>query len=142
MSTVLACIRLDISTRRADALQSSRRIQHSNASIRTTWQYHSDASQCPTSKRISFVDTDMGGQLQPSGRQVHTVRTLSLIGQDMKKNCNYPDVRVTPSRRSHIQERKSTLYEKPVAQFTVRMALACIRTPPRENHIRLDLGLL
>jgi len=31
-----------------------------------TWQYRPDASQCSTSKRISFADTDMRRQLQPS----------------------------------------------------------------------------
>jgi hypothetical protein len=30
------------------------------------------------------------------GRQVYTVWTLSLIRQDMEKNCNHPDVRATP----------------------------------------------
>jgi hypothetical protein len=70
-----------------------------SASVRTTWQYCPDASQCSTSKRIFFADIDMGRQLQPSGRQVYIVRTLSLIRQDVEKNCNCPDVRVTPSGR-------------------------------------------
>jgi hypothetical protein len=47
--------------------------------------------------RISFSDTDMGRQLHPSGRQGNTVRTLSLIRQDVEKNCNYSDDRTTPS---------------------------------------------
>jgi hypothetical protein len=51
----------------------------SSASIRTTWQYRPDAIQCSTSKMISFVDTNMGRQLQPSGRQGNTVRTPVLI---------------------------------------------------------------
>jgi hypothetical protein len=90
-------------------------------SVRTTWLFHSDSHQCPeasscsrlhhsdvsatcpkaiqcsTSKRISFANTDMGRQLQPSGRQVYTVWTLSLIRQDVEKICNRPNVRVTPS---------------------------------------------
>jgi hypothetical protein len=73
-----------------------------SASVRTTWQYFSDASQCSTSKRIFFADIDMGRQLQPSGRQVYIVRTLSLIRQDVEKNCNCPDVRVTPSGRQSV----------------------------------------
>jgi hypothetical protein len=102
MSTVQACIRPDISTTRPDALQSSRRIQSSSASVRMTWQYHPDASQCSTSKRISFTNTDMGRQLQPSGRQVYIVCTLSLIRQDVEKNCNRSDVRATPSGRQSL----------------------------------------
>jgi hypothetical protein len=82
-----------------DALQSSKRIQRSSASVRTTLQYRPDAFQFSTSKRISFADTDMGRQLQLSGRQVYTVRTLSLIRQDMEKNYNRPDVKETPSER-------------------------------------------
>jgi hypothetical protein len=55
---------------------------------------------------------------------------------------NRLDTRATPSGRGLIQERKSALYEKPVAQFTVRMASACVRTPPREIRDRLDLSFL
>jgi hypothetical protein len=55
-----------------------------------------DDIQCSTRKRISFTDTDMGRELHPSGRLVYTVWTLSLIRQDVKKNCNRPDVKTTP----------------------------------------------
>jgi hypothetical protein len=58
-----------------------------------------DAIQCSTSKRISFVYTDMGRQLQPSRRQVYTVQTLSLIRQDVEQICNRPEVKTTPSER-------------------------------------------
>jgi hypothetical protein len=58
-----------------------------------------DAHHSLTRNRISFLDTDMGRQLHPSGRQGNTVRTLSLIRQDVEKNCNLPDVRATPSGR-------------------------------------------
>jgi hypothetical protein len=97
VSTVQTCIRLDVSATHPDALQSSRRIQLSSASVWMTWQYRSDAIQCSTSKRISFADSDMGRQLQSSGRLVYTVQTLSLIRQDVEKNCNRPDIRATPS---------------------------------------------
>jgi hypothetical protein len=76
----------------------SEEIQRSSASVWTTWQYLRDVCQCSTSKRISFADTDMGRQLQSSRRQVYTVHTLSLIRQDVKKNCNHTDVRATPSK--------------------------------------------
>jgi hypothetical protein len=68
VSTVQACIRPDVTVTCLDAFQSSRRIQNSSVSIWTTWQYDPDASQCSTSKRISFADTDTGRQLQLSGR--------------------------------------------------------------------------
>jgi hypothetical protein len=61
-------------------------------SVRTTWLYRSDAFQYSTSKRISFADTDMGRQLQPFGRQVYIVWTLSLIRQDMQNIYNRSDV--------------------------------------------------
>jgi hypothetical protein len=157
-STVQACIHPDVSVTCPDALQSFRRIQRSSVSVQTTWQYRSDSIQC-SSKMISFADTDMGRQLQLSGRQVYTVRTLSLIRQDVEKNCNRSDVRATPferqsllwklraaevqpSARGLIQERISAFFEKPVAQLSVRTTLACFRTPPRENRIIVDLGLL
>jgi hypothetical protein len=41
----------------------------------------------------------MERQLHPSERQVYTVQMLSLLRQDVEKNCNYPDVRATPSER-------------------------------------------
>jgi hypothetical protein len=43
------------------------KIQHSNASVWTTWLYRPDASQSSRRIRFSFADTDMGRQLQPSG---------------------------------------------------------------------------
>jgi len=110
VSTIQACIRLDISATRSDALQSFRRIQRSSASVRTMWQHRLDASQYLTSKRISFPDTDMGRQLQPSEHQVYTIRTLSLIRQDVEKNCNRSDVRVT------LSERQSLLWKLYVAE--------------------------
>jgi hypothetical protein len=55
-----------------------------------------DTHQCSTRNQISFSDTDMGRQLHLSRRQGNTVWTLSLIRQDMKKNCYRPDVRATP----------------------------------------------
>jgi hypothetical protein len=33
-------------------------------------------------------------------------------------------------------------YGKPVAQLSVWMASACVRTPPRENRIKLDFSFL
>jgi len=60
----------------------------------------SGAHQSSTWNQISFIDTNMGRQLHPSGRKGNTIWTLSLIRQDVKKNCNHPDVRATQSERS------------------------------------------
>jgi len=81
-----------------------------------------DSFQCSTSKRISFPNTNMGRQLQPSGRPSYFVRTLSLIRQVVQKMFNRPNVslhcpdarsllgklhaaKVQPFRRGSIQER-------------------------------------
>lgn len=57
----------------------------------------SDAYQYSIRNRISFSEKDMGRQLHPSRRQGNNVRTLSLIRQDVEKNCNCSDVRATLS---------------------------------------------
>jgi len=109
-------------------------------SVQTAWLFrqsciHSDVSatrpnsiQCSTSKRISFADIDMGRQLQLSGQQVYTVRTQSLIKQDVEQICNSPDASpyygncvqlkcncpdcvATPSECCPIQERIPALLE-------------------------------
>jgi hypothetical protein len=46
-------------------------------------------------------------------------------------NCS--DVRATPSERGPDMVLHEALYGKPVAQFSVRTASDCVRTPPREN---------
>jgi len=74
-------------------------IQFKIASVRTTWQYRPDANQSSRRIRFSFSDTNMGRQLHASGRQVYTVRTSSLIRQDVKRNCNRSDVKATLSIR-------------------------------------------
>jgi hypothetical protein len=63
-------------------------------------------------------------------------------GNYMQQKCNRSDAMATPSGRGLILERFLALYGKPVAQFTVWTALACVRTSPRENQISVDLGLL
>jgi hypothetical protein len=78
LRTIQGCIRSDVPTTRLDVIQ------------------------CSTSKRISFANTDMERQLQPSGRQVYTVRTLSLIRQDVEQLCNRPSVRFTSSGRQSL----------------------------------------
>jgi len=59
LRTVQVCIRPDVMATRPDALQSVRRFQCSNTSVRTTWLYRPDASQSSRRKMISFANTDM-----------------------------------------------------------------------------------
>jgi hypothetical protein len=86
---------------------------------------------------------------KPSGCQVYTVRTLSLIRQVVQKMFNHldvslhsPDARATPSERSPIQERIISKFGKSVAQLSVRKPSATVRTPPKENRLSINLGLL
>jgi hypothetical protein len=51
-----------------------------------------DALKCSRSKRISFPNTNMRRQLQPSRRRGYSVWTLSLIRQDVQKIYNHSDV--------------------------------------------------
>jgi hypothetical protein len=53
-----------------------------------------DAFKCSTSKKISFSNTDMGRQLQPSRRRSYSIRMLSLIKQVVQKTFNRPDVSI------------------------------------------------
>jgi hypothetical protein len=81
--------------------------------------------------------------------------------------CIHPDVRATPSSRFSVQEEskfplqthigkdslqpsgrglnketREARYGKAVAQFTVQMPSAYVRTPPKEIQISVDLGIL
>jgi hypothetical protein len=94
LQTVQDCIRPDVMANRLTAIQSLRRIQRSSASVQMTWQYRPNAIQCSTSNRVSISDTDMGRQLQSSGRCSIPVRTLSLIRQVVQKKFNRPDVKL------------------------------------------------
>lgn len=75
LQTVQCCIRPDVITTRPDA-------HHS-------W----------ISNQIFFTDMYMGRLLHPSGCHGNTVWMRSLIRQDVEKNYNPSDVRVTPSGR-------------------------------------------
>jgi hypothetical protein len=95
-----------------------------------------------------------GRQLHPSKRQVYTVRMLSLVRQDVEKNCNHPNVRATPSgcqsllwklraakvqlsRRGPDMVLREARYGKPVAQLSIQRLSATVQTPPREIRFRL-----
>jgi len=72
----------------------------------------------------------------------HRSNAGPYYGKCVQEKCNRLEARETPSGHGLIQERKSTFYGKPIVQFNVRMTLACVRAPPRENRIRVNLGLL
>jgi hypothetical protein len=135
---------------------------------------HPDAHQCPEVSNSSRLHTSRccGNAFGCSsefnkklvfllrhryGKTAVSVRTLSLIRQDVEKNCNRSDVRATPFRRGayygiYVQQKcnrpdsRATLskrgpnmvlcdarYGKPVARLSVRTTSACIQTPPREK---------
>jgi hypothetical protein len=60
----------------------------------------------------------------------------------MHQKCNRLDTSATPSRHDPDMVLYEACYGKSVAQVTVGTASACVRMPPRENQIILDLGLL
>jgi hypothetical protein len=78
LRTVQGCIRPDVMANRPDAIQSSRGIQRSSASVLTTWLYRPDAIQCLTNIRVSTQDTVMGRWLLPSGQYVIPSGRFSL----------------------------------------------------------------
>jgi hypothetical protein len=122
------------------AIKSSRRIQCSSASVRTTWQYCQDAIQCSTSNRVSVSDTEMGRQLQivrtmwcsrldailgkasraaevqPSGRAFESVwapcNVLQINIEDVRTSKQHrPDAR-SISIQQRVCFQKSTLFGK------------------------------
>jgi hypothetical protein len=111
------------------------------ASVRTSQQHvrmlfrvleESSVQVHPSGRRGK---TSMGRLLQPFGRKVYTVWTLVLI---MEIACN----RSTTVPTRPYSEKNISAFEKPVAQLSIQTLSATAQTPPRENHSRLDLGLL
>jgi len=127
----------------------------SSRKILCRFQFRAVGSQDSIRTALSRVRT-LISQQHPSGWRGNTIRTpISVEKLQIVQGCIRPDImatrpdaslyyencvqqkcnclnaRATPSGRGLIQERISTLYGKPVAQFTVRMASACVWTPPR-----------
>jgi hypothetical protein len=91
-------------TNRPDALQSSRRSQCSNASVRTTRLYRLDAIQCLTRIRVS-------ASRHSYGKTAATVRTMSSIRQER-------EYQVQPfGRQPSWSGRSSFIYGNCVHQF-------------------------
>jgi hypothetical protein len=96
---------------RLDALQSSRKSQCSNASVRTTWLYLPDAIQCLTRNRV-FASRHSYGKTAATVRTMcDPVRTMSSIRQE----CAY---QVQQSgRQPSWSGRSSFIYGNCVHQF-------------------------
>jgi hypothetical protein len=87
------------------AIQSSRRIQHSSASVRTTWQYRPDAIQCLTSIMVSTSRHSYGKMAATVWMMCDPVRTMSSIRQVMHTKFNRPDISLQgPDAQSLIME--------------------------------------
>jgi hypothetical protein len=69
------------------------------------------------------------------------VRTRSLLWYLHAAEVQ-PSGRATPSRRGPDMVLHEARYGKSVAQLLIRTASTCVWTPPRENQINVDLGLL
>jgi hypothetical protein len=96
---------------RPDALQSSRRSQSSNASVRTTWLYRPDAIQCLTRIRVSASRHSYGKMAATVRTMCDPVRTMSSIRQERAYE-------VRPSRRQPSWSgRSSFIYGNCVHQF-------------------------
>jgi hypothetical protein len=74
------------------AIQSSRRIQHSSASVRTMWQYRPDAIQCLASIRVSTSRHSYGKMAATVRAMCDPVRTMSSIKQVLHSKSRCPDV--------------------------------------------------
>jgi hypothetical protein len=59
-----------------------------------------------------------------------------------KTACNHSDARETPSKRGLNKKMREAHYGKAIEQFPIRTLYASVQTPPRENWISVDLGLL
>jgi hypothetical protein len=103
---------------RPDALQSSKKSQCSNASVRTTWLYRPDAIQCLTKNRVSAsrhsygkTATTVRTMCDPVWTMCDPVRTMSSIRQERA-------YQVQPSGRQPSWSRRSSfIYGSCVHQF-------------------------
>jgi len=127
-----------------DTLQSSRRPQCSNASVRTTWLYRPDAIQCLTSIRVS-------DSRHSYGKTAATVWTMFSIRQDVHKKFNCPDVSLHgPDDQASYMEIACTSSTVWTSAFRVRtlqsliMVITCRRraTVRTLGKQRLDAALL
>jgi hypothetical protein len=90
---------------RPDALQSSRRSQCFNASVRMTWLYRPDAIQGLTSIRVSASRHSYGKTAATVRAMCDPVRTMFSIRQDVHTKFNCPDDQVSTVRTSPFRVR-------------------------------------
>jgi hypothetical protein len=92
LQTVQVYIRPDVMANRPAAIQSSKRSQCSNASVRTSWLYRPDAIQCLTSISVSASRHSYGKTAATVRTICDPVRTMSSIRQVVHSKFNRPDV--------------------------------------------------
>jgi hypothetical protein len=76
------------------------------------------------------------------GEELQPFRRNRYYGIFVQQKCNHLNARATSSGCGPDMALREARYGKPVAQLSVRTASACVRTPPRENRISVNLGLL
>jgi hypothetical protein len=99
-----------------DALQSSRRSQCSNASVRTTWLYRPDAIQGLTSIRVSGSRHSYMKTAATVQTMCDPVWTMFSIRQDVHTKFNRPDVSL------HGPDDQASYMEITCTSSTVRMS--------------------
>jgi hypothetical protein len=94
-------------------------------------------------KESNFLHKHIYGKTAASVRTTWQHRSdVTLIRQDVEKNCNLPDDRATPSGCGPDMELRGACYGKSIAQLSVRTTLVYFQMPLKENRISVDLGLL
>jgi len=105
-----------------DALQSSRRIQLSSASVRTTCQYRPDTIQCLTSIRVSALRHSYGKTAATVRTMCDPVRTMSSLRHDVYTKFNRPDACL------HGSDDQASYMEITCTSSTVRTSSFKVRT--------------
>jgi hypothetical protein len=110
---------------RPDVLQSSKRSQCSDASVRTTWLYRLDAIQCLTSIRVSALRHIYGKTAATVQTMCDPVRTMFSIRQE----CTYQDTKFNrPDVSLHGPDDQASYMEIPCTSSTIRTTILLVRT--------------
>jgi hypothetical protein len=95
-------------------------------------------------KKLNFLLRHRYGKTAASIQTIgqHRQDVNPYYGNYVRQKYNRPDATATLSGRVPDMVLCEAHYGKPVAQLSVWMVSACVRTPPREIKDRLILGLL
>jgi len=114
---------------RPATIQNSRRIQHSSASVRTTWLYRPDSIQCLTSIRVSASRHSYGKTAATVRTMCDPIRTMSSIRQVVHTNFNSLNVSLHgPDDQASYMEIVYTSSTIRTSAFRVRMVITCSRS--------------